>query len=73
MNPNTIREMEPHIRQKFHFSASSFSRIFGVTRITEEMLEFCVEWSCGEEQAPLDCLHNVDHYFRKLWIKKLKG
>ena len=67
MNPNTIREMEPHTRQRFHFAASAFSRIFGVSRVTSDMVDFCYEWATQNEQAPLDCLHSVDRYFRGLW------
>jgi hypothetical protein len=69
MNPNIIREMEPHTRRRFHFAASSFSRIFGVKKVSEEMFKFCIQWSHGEESAPLDCLNHVDRYFRELWTK----
>ena len=70
MNPNTIREMEPRIRQRFYFASSSFSRIFGVLKITEEINYFCIKWAYGEEESPLDCLHNVDRYFMKLWVDR---
>lgn len=69
MNPNTIREMEPHIRQRFHFAASSFSRLYGVSRVTSQMIDFCAEWAEGDGQAPLDDLTNVDVYFRRLWTE----
>jgi len=68
MNPNTIRGMEPHIRVRFHFATSSFSRMYGVNRVTLDMIDFCYDWAHTAQQAPLDCLHNVDHYFRELWI-----
>ena len=67
MNPNTIREMEPHTRQKFHFAWSSFSRMYGVSHVTTDMVDFCYEWALKGETAPLDCLHSVDRYFRVLW------
>ena len=67
MNPNTIREMEPHTRQRYHFAASSFSRMFGVPHVTEEMSDFCVGWAEQTMPAPLDSLTNVDIYFRRLW------
>ena len=69
MNPNTIRGMEPRIRQRFHFAASSFSRIYGVSHVTLDMIDFCYDWAHTEEQAPLDCLIHVDRYFRKLWTE----
>jgi hypothetical protein len=69
MNPNTIRGMEPHIRVRFHFATSVFSRIYGVDRVTLDMIDFCYDWAHTSEHAPLDCLHNVDHYFRKLWTE----
>jgi hypothetical protein len=73
MNPNTIREMEPHIRQKYFFASSSFARIFGVPKVTKEMYEFCIEWAYWEEHAPLDCLNHVDRYFRQLWEDRWKN
>ena len=67
MNPNTIREMEPHIRMRFHFAASSFSRIYGVSHVSSDMIYFCYEWARQDFTAPLDCLNHVDRYFRDLW------
>ena len=67
MNPNTIREMAPHTRQRFHFAASSFSRMFGVSHVTTEMIDFCAAWAEETMPAPLDSLTNVDIYFRRLW------
>jgi len=61
------RGMEPHIKQRYQFSVSSFVRMFGIHGVKEEMLSLCKEWSEGEEQAPLNCLFDVDAYFRKLW------
>jgi len=69
MNQNTIREMAPHIRQRFHFASSAFSRIYGVAHVTTPMIDFCYDWALTEEVAPLDCLNHVDRYFRELWIK----
>ena len=69
MNPNTIREMEPHTRQRFHFATSSFSRLYGVSRVTSQMIDFCAEWAAGDDKAPLDDLTNVDLYFRRLWTE----
>ena len=67
MNPNTIKEMAPHTRQRFHFAASSFSRMFGVDKVTAEMIDFCVGWAEETMPAPLDSLTSVDIYFRRLW------
>ena len=67
MNPNTIREMAPHTRQRFHFAASSFSRMYGVDRVTAEMIDFCVVWAEETMPAPLEGLNEVDIYFRRLW------
>ena len=55
MNPNTIREMAPPIRQRFHFAGSSFSRIYGVSHVTSDMIDFCYEWVLQDSTAPLDC------------------
>ena len=67
MSPNTIREMEPRIRQRFHFAASSFSRIFGVNRVTSEMIDFCIGWVEQTMPAPLEGMSEVDIYFKRLW------
>jgi len=67
MNPNTIREMAPPIRRRFHFAESSFSRIYGVSHVSSDMIDFCYDWALAEEVAPLDCLNHVDRYFRELW------
>ena len=69
MNPNTIRAMAPHTRMRFHFAWSSFSRIHGVSHVSSDMVDFCYEWALQEEVAPLECLNQVDRYFRGLWIE----
>jgi hypothetical protein len=67
MNPNTIKAMEPHIRMRFHFAWSSFSRIYGVSHVSSDMVNFCYDWALQDNTSPLDCLNNVDRYFRELW------
>ena len=67
MNPNTIREMAPHIRMRFHFAASSFSRMFGVDKVTPDMIDFCLGWAEQTMPPPLEGLNEVDIYFRRLW------
>ena len=62
--------MERSIKQKYHFAASSFTRIYGREKVTSEMLAFCYEWALLSEQAPLDCLQNVDCYFKELWSRR---
>lgn len=67
MIPRNIREMGPRIRQRFHFAASSFSRLYGVEHVTAEMIDFSYRWAETDMPAPLDDLNNVDRYFRELW------
>ena len=67
MIQRNIKEMEPHTKQRFRFATSAFSRMYGVGKVTQEMFDFCLTWAYTEEQAPLDCLNNVDRYFRRLW------
>lgn len=67
MTPIIIREMEPHIKQRFRFATASFTRMFGVNHVTADMIDFCHEWATQDENAPLDCLNNVDRYFREKW------
>jgi hypothetical protein len=73
MNPNTIREMEPHTRQKFHFAWSAFSRMYGVSHVSSDMVDFCYNWAMTDEVAPLDCLNHVDRYFREKWATSHGG
>jgi hypothetical protein len=65
MIPKTIMEMEPHIRQRYGFALSSFSRMLGVRTATNDMhiKQFCVEWSEWGVNAPLSGLDEVDQYF----------
>ena len=65
-----IQAMEPHTRQRFHFAASSFSRMFGVNNVNSDMIDFCYEWATTDSTYPLDCLNSVDRYFRNLWLNK---
>jgi hypothetical protein len=67
MIAKTIREMEPRIKQRFHFALSSFSRVYGVEKVTLEMNDFCLRWAEQTSTAPLDDLNNVDIYFKNLW------
>ena len=67
MIPTTIKEMEPHTRHRFHFASSSFSRMFGVDKVTSEMIDFCVGWAEQTMPPPLEGLNEVDIYFRRLW------
>ena len=69
MTPNTTREMEPPTKRRYDFALSSFSRMYGVPRVTQEMSDFCLGWALHEEIAPLDDLNHVDRYFRALWIE----
>ena len=67
MTPNIIREMAPHTRKRFHFAASSFSRIYGVNKVTTDMIDFCLGWAEQTMPPPLEGLNEVDNYFRRLW------
>jgi hypothetical protein len=73
MTPICTREMEPLTKKRYHFALSSFSRIYGVPHVTQDMADFCFVWALGEEIAPLDCLNHVDRYFRNLWDTSLLG
>ena len=65
MTPKNIREMEPHIRQRYHFALSAFSRMYGVRTASNDIhiKQFCVEWSYWNVNAPLQGLDEVDQYF----------
>ena len=64
MTPKTIREMEPHIRQRYWFAMSAFSRMYGVKTATNDILikQFCIEWSYWDVQSPLQGLDEADQY-----------
>ena len=61
--------MEPHTRRRFHFASSAFSRIFGVSHVSSDMIDFCYDWALQDKVAPLDCLNHTDRYFRELWTE----
>ena len=69
MTPICTMEMEPPTKRRYVFALSSFARMYGVNRLDQEMSDFCFEWALGTEIAPLDCLHDVDMYFRLLWTE----
>lgn len=45
--------------------------MFGVDKVTPEMLDFCVGWAEQTMPAPLEGLTEVDIYFRRLWTMRL--
>ncbi|AFK66279.1 hypothetical protein SWPG_00026 [Synechococcus phage S-CBM2] len=57
-------------KQRYHFAASSFARMYTPPKVTAEMLSFCEKWAETDGCAPLDSLSNVDIYFRKLWTQR---
>lgn len=67
MIPTITREMDPRIRQRYHFAASAFSRMHGVDKVTLEMHDFCRRWAETHLPTPLEGLNEVDRYFRNLW------
>ena len=73
MTLKNTKEMEPHIKQRFHFAASAFSRIYGVDKVTEAMLDFSHEWARTTMPAPSECLHSADRYFAELWALRSFG
>jgi len=62
MIQKNIREMEPHIKQRYHFVASAFVRMWGHSSLHDHrIVDFCVEWAHKDVNAPLD--NTVDQYF----------
>jgi hypothetical protein len=41
--------------------------MYGVDKVTSEMLDFCVGWAEQTMPAPLEGLNEVDVYFRRLY------
>ena len=64
MIPKSIREMEPRIKQRYHFAMSAFSRMLGVKSAASDIhiKQFCIEWSTWDVTAPLQGLDEVDQY-----------
>ena len=55
MIPKSIKETEPHIRQRYHFAASAFVRMWGHNSLKDHrIVEFCEVWAHRIENAPLD-------------------
>lgn len=56
--------MEQHIKQRYHFALSAFSRMYGVNNSNDIYhKQFCLEWAHWEVDAPLSGLNEVDQYF----------
>ena len=56
--------MEPHIKQRFHFAASAFVRMWGHSSLHDlRILEFCEIWAHLDDAAPLSGLSEADQYF----------
>lgn len=63
MTPKNIREMEPHIKQRYHFAASAFVRMWSHKSLLDpRIIEFCIYWAHTGEDAPLDNFV-LDQYF----------
>jgi hypothetical protein len=63
MIPKIIRETEPRIKQRYHFAASAFVRMWGHSSLNDHrIIDFCVEWAHKTENAPLDS-SVLDQYF----------
>ena len=70
MTPKIIKETEPHIKQRYHFAASAFVRMWGHSSLHDpRIVEFCIEWAHREENAPLDdtVLDQYFYYEFKTW------
>ena len=69
MNQISTTGMEPHIRSRFDFAMSSFSRMYGVKEVLNSptIQTFCVEWAHTNNNIPEGSLTKVDFYFRDLW------
>lgn len=63
MTPKIIMEMGQPTKQRYHFAASAFVRMWGHKSLNDQkIMDFCIEWAQREENAPLD--NNVlDQYF----------
>ena len=63
MIPRSIKETEPHIRQRYHFATSAFVRMWGHSALNDHrIIDFCAEWAQSTENAPLDN-SVLDQYF----------
>ena len=70
MTPKIIKETEPHIKQRYHFAASAFVRMWGHSSLHDhKIVDFCIEWAQREENAPLDdrILDQYFYYEFKTW------
>ena len=70
MNQISTTGMEPHIRSRYDFAMSSFSRMYGVKGVLNSptIQTFCVEWAHTNNNIHEDSLTKVDFYFRDLWV-----
>ena len=70
MNQISTTGMEPHIRSRYDFVMSSFSRMYGVKGVLNSptIPPFCLEWAHTNNDIPEGGLTKVDFYFRDLWM-----
>jgi len=46
--------------------------MFGVDKVTPDMIDFCVGWAEQTMPPPTEGLNEVDNYFKKLWNMRLE-
>jgi len=70
MNQISTTGMELHIRCRYDFAMSSFSRMYGVKGVLNSptIQTFCIEWAHTSNDIPEGSLTKVDFYFRDLWV-----
>ncbi len=70
MSLTSMMEMEPHIKTRYEFAMSAFSRMYGVNHVksSPDISKFCKKWSETEDQnPPSGTLTEVNFYFKDLW------
>ena len=70
MTPKIIKEMGHPTKQRYHFAASAFVRMWGHKSLNDhKIVDFCIEWAQREENAPLDSwiLDQYFYYEFKTW------
>jgi hypothetical protein len=70
MKAMIMMEMERHIKLRYDFAMSAFSRMFGVNHVmaSDDISRFCKKWSETEnEEAPNGTISEINFYFLDFW------
>jgi hypothetical protein len=67
----SIAGWSPELKKRYNFALSAFSRMYGTSHITMEMMHFSYKWADSDNNHPEGTLTHIDFYFRDLWTNAI--